>query len=112
MGWVLVFIFAISSDGGKFPYSFSFLCDVFFLTVSSWSFGCIEIGVWSLKLVGMGWGIVNVLLTMICVFSLSGSGLSDTVGFNSDVGFGSALMALCMSCNGEDGVALGPKPCV
>ena len=64
------------------------------------------------ELVGMGLGIVNVLFTMICVFSLSGSSLSDTVGFKSDVGFGNALMALCMSCNGEDGVALGPKPCV
>ena len=67
---------------------------------------------WSWELVGGVWGIVNVLLMELCIFFLSGSGLFDTVGFDSDVGFGSALMALCMSCNGEDGVALGPKPCV
>ena len=49
---MLVMILAISSGDGKVPYSFSCLWDVFFLTVSSWSFECVEIGVWSWELVG------------------------------------------------------------
>ena len=112
VGQVLLMILAISSGGGKFPFSFSFLWAVLLLTVSSWSFGCVEIGVWSWEVVGGVWGIVNVLLMELCIFLLSGSGIFNTVGFDSDVGFGRALMALCMSCNGEGGVVLGPKPCV
>ena len=64
---------------------------------------------WSWELVGRVWGIFNVLVTVLCVLSLSGASLSGTVGFSSDAGFGRALMALCMSCNGEDGVELGLK---
>ena len=109
---VLVMVLANSSGGGKFPFSFSFLWAVLLLTVSSWSFGCVEIGVWSWEVVGGVWGIFNVLLMELCIFFLFNSGLFTTVVFESGVGFGRALMALCMSSNGESGVVLGPKPCV
>ena len=57
------------------------------------------------------WDVDNASIIMICVLSLS-SGLSGTMGAGDVDGFGRALIALCMSWSGEDGVALRPKPCV
>ena len=66
----------------------------------------------SWELVGRIWDVVNLLVTVVCLLSFSGAGLSGTVGFGNAVGFGRALIALFIDVSGENGVALWPKPCV
>ena len=50
----------------------------------------------SWEVVGEDLDIINALLTIICVLSLSGV-LSETILTGGAVGFGRALIALCMS---------------
>ena len=56
------------------------------------------------------WDVVNALLVLICVLSLSAD-LSGTTGVGGAVGLGRTRIALYIFCVGEDGVALEPKPC-